>query len=528
MADDFFTREAGMPLKQNGPNSLKAGDVLARRYVILRHLRDEPCGGVWLAQDRLLEVDVGLKFIPRRSPQFEAVREALRREGALSLKFRHPHILHMVHFEEGEEGVYLIQEPFPGESLLAHLNRQERFHLPHALSLLEQVAQALAFVHEHNEVHHALDPCHILLDEHIVKVANFACDVKDEEDRVTHLELKAYTAPEVIQGESVTPAANVFSLGVLGFRLAAGSLPYALTFDEPFPYRLESVPLDLEEIPLPLQNLLLQCLAPDPGDRFEDAGVFLATLEQRREEWRTSSHIKWFGWTPARRSETAGIMGTAARIWGQFWEGTKGAAGKIVAGLQSLKETGEPGMARRLLLGLAGAVLLLIILVWGGRALFQKIEATSAPAPSPATATKVKLPKAGGPPLNVAKLPTSPRRRATVPPKAAPSAPEKKVKASAPAQPKKDRYQLLVISYLTYNKARALKKRIQAKKLPASVRRVTVKKKNYYVVKAGPFSGKKQAEKVAQRLKSELKLAQAPKIVKIKTASLKTSSRKPR
>ncbi len=525
-------------MQQTGANSLKAGDVVARRYVILRHLRDEPCGAVWLAQDRLLEVDVGLKFIPRRSPQFEEVREALRREGAFALKLRHPHILTVVHFGEGEEGVYLIQEAFTGESLLARLNRLERFRLPYALSLLEQVAQALAFVHEHHEVHQALDPCHLLLDEHTVKLANFACHVKEEQDQVTHLELKAYTAPEVIQGESVTPAANVFSLGVLGFRLAAGSLPYALTFDEPFPYRLESVPVDLEEIPLPLQNLLLQCLAPDAGDRFEDAGVFLATLEQRREEWRTSSHIKWFGWTPERHRGTAGLLGAATRVWGQFWEGTKGTAGKVVEGFHHLKQTGEFGRARRWLLGAVGVLLALIILVWGGRALLQRAkDLASAPAPAPTTApstaptpaptaaSKGNLPQAGRPPLNAATAPASPPRSSLAPTRAAVPAPPKVEKAPAPAS--KNRYQLLVISYHTYDQARALKKRIQAKDIPAKVYRVKANKKTYYTVKAGPFTSKPQAEKAARRLKSEMRLAQAPKVVLIKEATLKTSSRKP-
>ena len=64
---------------------------------------------------------------------------------------------------------------------------------------------------------------------------------------MTTLELKAYEAPEVIYGDAPSPASNIFSLGVLGFRLVAGSLPYALTFDEPFPYRVEDLPADLEE-----------------------------------------------------------------------------------------------------------------------------------------------------------------------------------------------------------------------------------------------------------------------------------------
>ena len=56
-----------------------------------------------------------------------------------------------------------------------------------------------------------------------------------------------------------------------------------LTFDEPFPYRVESLPADLGEIPLPLQNLLLRCLSVDPEERFPDVAAFLDQLRQVRE-----------------------------------------------------------------------------------------------------------------------------------------------------------------------------------------------------------------------------------------------------
>jgi serine/threonine-protein kinase len=517
-------------MNQTSPNSLKAGDVVARRYVILRHLRDEPCGGVWLAQDRALGVDVGLKFMPRQSPTFEMVREALRREGALAFKLRHPHILQAVHFEEGDEGVYLIQEPFQGETVLAHLNRLERFRLPYALNLLEQVSRALAYAHQFHEVHHSLDPSNILLDDDSVKLTNFACSPpQEEETQVTRLELKAYVAPEVIQGDPVSPAANVFSLGVMGFRLSAGSLPYSLTFDEAVPYRLENMPADLEEIPLPLQNLLLQCLAPDPRDRFEDAGVFLAALEQRRESFRTPSYGRRMGWNPGIHQQAAGLMESVSRICGQFWEGSKGAAGRITDGIQSLREYDDTGLARRVLIGITGFVLALILLIWGGRAMLHKTAAPSAPHPSvstpstsesPAT-SEGKLPQAAVPPL---KASTEPAHTPTAhvvasTPKATPAPPKETKTTPAP----KEHYQVWVGTYHDYGDALVMKKKIQAKSIPVTVYRGTADKKLYFAVKAGPFTSKKQAEDVASRLKSGLHLSQTPKLVKIQTEAPKTS-----
>ncbi len=515
-------------MDQKGPDCLKAGDVVARRYVILRHLREEACGWVWLAQDRSLGVDVGLKFVPQGLPHFEAAHEALRREGALAFKLRHPYILQVVHFEESEDGVYLIQEPFEGESLLAHLNRLKRFRLPYALGLLEQVSQALAFAHLKEVVHQALDPANVIIDDHSAKLANFACSrsVEGEDKQVTHLELKAYAAPEVIQGEEITPAANVFSLGVLGFRLSAGSLPYALTFDEPFPYRLETIPVDLDEIPLPLQNLLLECLAPDPRDRFEDAGAFLAALEQRRESWSTAPR-KWFAWAGDGQFQSSGVMDSLARTWDRFREGSKDAAAQVTEKVKSLRTKGDASISWKWILGLAGGVLALVLLIWGARALIPDTTpepaAQRAPAAAPAAPQQATKPEMGGPPRSAADTPASRTGGAALSvPKGSPAA-TKAVKTSKPATPKKGRYQLLVVTYLTYDEAREMKNRIRKKGLPSMVYRVKVKNKPYFVVKAGPFPDKERAEEVAQRLKKEEHLSQAPKIVKLKSAALKTS-----
>ena len=518
-----------MHMNQTSPNSLKAGDVVARRYVILRHLRDEPCGGVWLAQDRSLGVDVGLKFMPRWSPAFETVREALRREGALALKLRHPHILQVVHFEEGDEGVYLIQEPFPGETLLAHLNRLERFRLPYALNLLEQVSKALAYAHQFHEVHHSLDPSNLLIDDKTVKLTNFACSPpQEEETQVTRLELRAYVAPEVIQGEPVSPAANVFSLGVLGFRLAAGSLPYSLTFDEAVPYRLESMPADLEEIPLPLQNLLLQCLTPDPRDRFEDADAFLAALEQRRESFRTPSYGRRMGWNSGIQEQAAGVMESVSRVCGQFWESSKGAAGRITEGIQSLRENEDGGQTKRVLIGITGTLLALILVIWGTRAMLQKTASPSAPLPSvsapsaPVTpaASEAKPTQAGVPPLKAGSEPAH-TPAAHVASKSAATPAAHKVAKKTPTS--KEHYQLVVATYRDYGDALFIKKKILAKHIPSKVYRRGADKKVYFVVKAGPFSSKKQAESVASSLKSSLHLSETPRLVKIKNEAHKTS-----
>ncbi|MFZ2089995.1 MAG: SPOR domain-containing protein, partial [Desulfobaccales bacterium] len=263
-----------------------------------------------------------------------------------------------------------------------------------------------------------------------------------------------------------------------------------------------------------------------PQDRFEDAETFLAALEQRRESWRTPSYGKWVGWTPERQQQAAGLMGSASRVWGQFWEGTRGAAGKVAEGIQNLTQTQDAALPRRLLMGLAGAVLALILLVWGGRALMRQAEvvpgpiirepaltATAPAAPVQPQAGDLKLPQAGGPPLKTAVEPAPPHRAPAAPSQASTPPPAKEVKAPPPAA--KERYQVWVATYRNYDEALALKKKLQGKNIPVNVYRGAAEKKVYYGVKAGPFTSKKQAEDMAAKLKSELSLAQAPKLVKL-------------
>ena len=295
----------------------ETNEMIGQRYLVVRQLREEPWGGVWLAQDNILRTGVSLKLLARDIPEWAAARDMFEHAAILGLKLRHPQILGVFHVDKAEKFLYLVEEPFPGESLMAQWVRQERFSLSQALHLLELLAQALAFAHQQGEVHQFLSPLNVLLKGEDLRLANFAF-APAYGDEPQHLELRAYAPPEVIHGDRLTPAGNVFSLGVLGFRLVAGSLPYPLTFDEPFPYRLEYPPADLEEIPVPLQNVLLRCLAEDPEERLPHAGALVSQLRQARELMHgvAKKSDAWRPEKPRRRWQPLALAGPQLKkVW---------------------------------------------------------------------------------------------------------------------------------------------------------------------------------------------------------------------
>ena len=496
-----------------------AFQVIGQRYELLSRLREEPWGDVWLARDKVLGAEVGLKLLHREDPDWLAAPPFFVQEATLALQLRHPQVLGVFHLEREDNLLCLVQEPFPGESLLAHLTRLARFSLPHGLHLLEQVSQALTLAHDQGLAHHSLNPLNILVEAQQVRVGNFAFPRADTEQAL-YLELKAYDPPEVVQGDQPTPAGNVFSLGVLGFRLLAGSLPYPLTFDEPFPYRLETMPADLEEIPIPFQNLLLQCLAVEPEERFPDAGAFLEQLREVRDRWRPERRT-WGerrpgkeapGWKP--RVQQAGEF--AGRLWakGKPW-GDK--LGQSLAAAWN-KYRPEP---RHLWRG-AGAILLIAAIVlagskmrgWWASYLSKPAAVASKPAPSP-----VKLPTGagGGPPMTEAEEAASSREPVRTVKPAPAAAPETAPVPTAPGEAKpsakEERYTVIAATYDKKDTAQSLLRRLKAVNINAKLVPGKSGDKTKYQVQVGPITGAKAAQDMARRIKSREGLT--PKVQKV-------------
>jgi len=471
---------------------------------------------VWLAQDNLLKIQVGLKLLARDDPEWAPARDMFEQAAVLGLKLRHPDILGVFHVDKAERFLYLVEEPFPGESLITRLARQERFSLPQALHLLELLGQALAFAHRQGAVHQCLSPLHILLAGEDLRLANFTF-APALGDQPLHLELKAYAPPELIHGDRLTPAGNVFSLGVLGFRLVAGSLPYALTFDEPFPYRLEYPPVDLEEIPVPLQNVLLQCLSEDPEERLPDAGAFIDQLRQAREIMYGVSKKPYAAWGPEKSRLSWPSLAQAGPRLKKIWEDSKPHAQKArdsaLTHLSALKLA-----PRRLWWGAGLAVLMVVLAIVG-----VKIGSRTWSQPQPTTvAAPVKLPMVGGgPPL----VETGESGAAPVRVTAGQTpAPVLATPREAAPGAKNERYILVAATYNSMKTAEALQQRLRAKRLHAVIVTRKTSGKTLYQVRVGPIIGAKAAADAAERLKAQEKIT--PKLVKLASRSDNAANRR--
>ena len=238
-------------------------------------------GEVWSARDTELDRCVALKFL-RAETASEVDTAYIAREAKAASALNHPNIatIHEVVRSEGCSAI--VMELVQGSSL-AKL-RGTSLPSDDVRSMGPQIAKALAATHANGIIHGDTKPENIMLrDDGYVKVLDFglvrqvATEIIAWANGTVFGSLR-YMSPEQARGESLTPASDVFSFGLVLFELAAGRRAFAdeslldelraiLTQDAPAPASVNP------RVPAALNSLILAMLAKDPAKRPSAAEV---------------------------------------------------------------------------------------------------------------------------------------------------------------------------------------------------------------------------------------------------------------
>jgi serine/threonine protein kinase len=268
------------------------GEVVADTYEVKAVLGAGGMGEVYDAHDRVLNRHVALKVV---RPNIAS--DYLLREGRALAAIHHPGVV-TVHAMGEHRGIgFLVLERVRGLSLDRMLDdrrlRRERLLVAEALDLLVAVADALSVVHRAGLTHRDVKPGNVMLAPGgRVVLMDFGL-VLPHADRPGHKSVAGslqYMAPEALTGDVAEGAGallDVYALGVLGFELLTGIVPfdgaqplelYREKMRVPGP-RLDSHRTDA---PAPLSEFILQMLAPEPHDRPQGAEAALWQLRALR------------------------------------------------------------------------------------------------------------------------------------------------------------------------------------------------------------------------------------------------------
>jgi eukaryotic-like serine/threonine-protein kinase len=284
----------------NSPSPAPDADLSGRRlgdFHLLRRLGRGAMAEVYLAEQERLKRRVAVKIL---KPELAGDRTYLQRfeiEAQAAASLIHANIVQI--YEVGcLDGLhYIAQEYVQGQNLRDYISRHGPPDLPHALSIMRQVASALAKAAEQGVVHRDVKPENIMLTASgEVKVADFGLarvtgpGVANDLTQIgITLGTPLYMSPEQVEGKSLDPRSDIYSLGVTCYHMLAGAPPFsgdtalvvAVQHLKKSPQPLETLRPDL---PPALCRIVHQMLAKDPSRRFTSARDLLRELRRVQME----------------------------------------------------------------------------------------------------------------------------------------------------------------------------------------------------------------------------------------------------
>jgi serine/threonine-protein kinase len=295
------------------------GRTLNNRYQVERKIGEGGFGAVFEGKQLATGRPVALKILHPHSVADATVVARFRREAEACSQLRNPHTVTIYDFDQTEDGVlYLAMELVRGESLQEIQHRDGAIEASRALSILDQVAEALSEAHDKGIVHRDMKPENIMVERRgetdFVKVLDFgiAKILSGEGSKI----IPALTAigqtvgtlefmsPEQLRGKALDGRSDIYALGMVAYEMLTGQLPFkgAKSTTEVIQFHLQEAappPSSLRPdlaIPAAVDEVVLKMVAKGCDDRHESASALrrhiaevLATLDAapvRREAKR--------------------------------------------------------------------------------------------------------------------------------------------------------------------------------------------------------------------------------------------------
>jgi serine/threonine protein kinase len=251
------------------------------RYERILKLGEGGMGVVWEGRDLTMGRKVAIKVMKDVSDSSSL--ELFEKEWKALAALSHPNIVDVgdagILYEDGQEKPFFVMPLLQGKTL-AQLIREssERLRVSRVGKIITDVCAGLQAAHQHGLIHRDLKPSNIfVLDDDTVKIIDFGVvHLTGAHSAAGQKGTLQYMSPEQIEGKDISPASDVFSLGVVLYEALTGRNPFVRhTRDETRDAVQRSNPQPVSKlnpgIPHPVAQVVHKCLAKKPANRFSSA-----------------------------------------------------------------------------------------------------------------------------------------------------------------------------------------------------------------------------------------------------------------
>src|SRR6266700_552796 len=267
-------------------------EVLGERYKLQDPIGRGGMATIYRGQDLRMDRVVAIKVLREvysTDPKFVT---RFQREAKAASALQHPNIVQVYDYGQTDGNYFIVMELVEGTDLRRYLRSRGVLAVDRAIIIAHDVALGLGAAHRRGIVHRDVKPQNVLVGrDGSIKLTDFGIasvykDINAERPTTTGMTLGTvqYYAPEQAQGEIVSPAADVYALGIVMYEMLTGRTPF--DGDTPVAVAMQHI----QDIPLPpshmnpnippaLEEVILRCLEKEPGTRFPDGSQLARALE---------------------------------------------------------------------------------------------------------------------------------------------------------------------------------------------------------------------------------------------------------
>lgn len=267
-------------------------EVLGERYQLGDAIGRGGMATIYRGQDMRMDRVVAIKVLREvysTDPKFVT---RFQREAKAASSLQHPNIVQVYDYGQTDGNYFIVMELIEGTDLRRYLRSRGVLAVDRAIIIAHDVALGLGAAHRRGIVHRDVKPQNVLVGrDGSIKLTDFGIasvykDINAERLTTTGMTLGTvqYYAPEQAQGEIVSPAADVYALGIVMYEMLAGRPPF--DGDTPVAVAMQHI----QDIPTPpsyfnpdippaLEEVIMRCLEKEPERRYRDGSTLARALE---------------------------------------------------------------------------------------------------------------------------------------------------------------------------------------------------------------------------------------------------------